>query len=54
MIIERFFQTGRPLLVGGCLLVGLRGSVGDLEVTLIVELLALLLEGVVKRALTRG
>jgi hypothetical protein len=54
MIIERFFQTGRPLLVGGCLLVGLRGTVGDLKVTSIVELLALLLEGVVKRALTRG
>ncbi len=54
MIIERFFQTCRPLLVASCLLVGLEGAVGDLKVTLIVELLALLLEGVVEGALTRG
>jgi hypothetical protein len=54
VIIERFFQTGRPFLVGVCLLVGLEGAVGDLKVTLIVELLALLLESVVEGALTRG
>ena len=53
MIIERFFQTCGPLLFGGCLSVGLEGTVGDLKVTLIVKLLALLLKGVVERALTR-
>ena len=53
MIIERFFQTCGPLLVGGCLSVGLEDTVGDLKVTLIVKLLALLLKGVVERALTR-
>jgi hypothetical protein len=55
MIIERFLQAGRPLLVGGCLLVGLEGVVGDLKMTLIDKLLALLrlvLEGVIERALT--
>ena len=36
------------------MLVCLEGAVGDLKVTLIVELLALLLEGVVERTLTRG